>query len=852
MSRSGLGGVLAHVKSSHPCDLKIFWATTEGGFSEERSFTMPMDGNGYWQALMFDLRNHPAWAGKTITRLRFDPGSFADIRFEIDNITLLQPSAFIDDDGDRLTAVEEAIYGTSPSQRDSIPYRLTEEKWSGISHYSTGTLVSSRDFYRTPGTYGPGRLESGNFFGNPNSPNYFATRHRGYLIAPETGYYRFWVTGRSGVELNLSTDSSKYRKKLIAQMNPEISTGYGIDTISSNLWDVYGSQMSSDIYLEAGQKYYMEAIQTTGHMGGSHLRVAWARPGKGREILATDHLDGYYPTPDDADDDYLPDAWETQYGLDPLDNGLTDLARQGERGDHDGDGLTNREEYLLGTDPTNSDTDGDGVSDFDEAITYGSDALAANSIPDTLLSAVDLAAYTSSSTAWTMTSSGLIADSFRGEAAWNFTVPSDGFWLLRLDLELMGATYGNEEVPIVIRVDGKIVVRKHVRFGSGKRAILQALTPHLTAGNHQVSVLVDNSLARRTVRIASLKILAPANAAAILTQGNRLLAHPAATRTSPAFLEGYARDPETVTANGIPAQIGTGGGHWFVNLPLADTSTAQPYTLQYEQGWQSTGSLTWQPTNTLDGETLTIRAGDSLRIGAWGADPAMPSTVTSSLGGTVSLVGAQTTPLTFPNAGTFTVTGALQNGTTAALTVKVIAPPGFGTTTDTLDNFIRQITVTAAPEIAFDAQPDLCRLSSTRTTTHATLAIAPHRVEDMGIAARLFPGGPILAVQRINVIGVSDALQNDLTTISSGGVPGYKVLHTPLTVLNLPPGARVEVSIFRAGVMFLNGTTIRNIHQADLTNGSVNLQFLFPLGMPGGYCHNLRVFDRNGVLLGTR
>jgi hypothetical protein len=284
-----------------------------------------------------------------------------------------------------------------------------------------------------------------------------------------------------------------------------------------------------------------------------------------------------------------------------LDNGLTDLARQGERGDHDGDGLTNREEYLLGTDPTNSDTDGDGVSDFDEAITYGSDALAANSIPDTLLSAVDLAAYTSSSTAWTMTSGGLIADSFRGEAAWNFTVPSDGYWLLRLDLELMGATYGNEEVPIVIRVDGKIAVRKQVRFGSGKRAILQALTPHLTAGNHQVSVLVDNSLARRTVRIASLEILAPANAAAILTQGNRLLAHPAASRTSPAFLEGYARDPETVTANGIPAQIGTGGGHWFVNLPLADTNTAQPYTLQYEQGWQSTGSLTWQPTNTLDG-----------------------------------------------------------------------------------------------------------------------------------------------------------------------------------------------------------------------------------------------------------
>jgi len=41
--------------------------------------------------------------------------------------------------------------------------------------------------------------------------------------------------------------------------------------------------------------------------------------------------------------------------------------------DTDGDGLTDYEEYLLGNDPRNPDTDGDGISDYDEIFVYGTD-----------------------------------------------------------------------------------------------------------------------------------------------------------------------------------------------------------------------------------------------------------------------------------------------------------------------------------------------------------------------------------------------------------------------------------------------------------------------------------------------
>lgn len=69
----------------------------------------------------------------------------------------------------------------------------------------------------------------------------------------------------------------------------------------------------------------------------------------------------------DSDNDGLPDAWGAAYGL----TGPPPLATQ----DPDHDGLTNLEEYRLGTDPTKSDSDGDGLADGAEQKTYHTDPL---------------------------------------------------------------------------------------------------------------------------------------------------------------------------------------------------------------------------------------------------------------------------------------------------------------------------------------------------------------------------------------------------------------------------------------------------------------------------------------------
>ncbi len=72
---------------------------------------------------------------------------------------------------------------------------------------------------------------------------------------------------------------------------------------------------------------------------------------------------GTDPHDSDSDDDNMPDNWEIQMNLDPLND--TDNST-----DLDGDGMINYHEYTNGTDVNDADTDDDGLNDYFEH-TYG-------------------------------------------------------------------------------------------------------------------------------------------------------------------------------------------------------------------------------------------------------------------------------------------------------------------------------------------------------------------------------------------------------------------------------------------------------------------------------------------------
>jgi uncharacterized protein (DUF1800 family) len=80
----------------------------------------------------------------------------------------------------------------------------------------------------------------------------------------------------------------------------------------------------------------------------------------------------------DADHDGIPQYWEEEQGLN--DSDATDGAK-----DSDHDGLTTLQEYPLGTDSNIADTDGDGLTDWEEATAFHTNPMLADTDSDGML-----------------------------------------------------------------------------------------------------------------------------------------------------------------------------------------------------------------------------------------------------------------------------------------------------------------------------------------------------------------------------------------------------------------------------------------------------------------------------------
>ena len=771
-------------------------------------------------------------------------------------------ASLADPDRDGWSNLRESELGMDPFQAESVAGYLRYEKWFDIPGHSVFETYSTPNFSRGPDfTSNLSSADTGTEQGQ-----HVATRLRGYLLAPTSGDYTFWVAARTSAKLYLSTVvGSKYHKKQIALLAPEVGTGRGIFDNNPIPFDSFTAQKSEPISLVAGEAYYLEVVHQ--HGTGSHhfVQVAWAPPGEPRGIIPGNALSSYHETNDDVDDDFLPDAWERQHGLNDTDNGIGDFRREGERGDFDGDQLSNREEFLAGTDPSSSDTDADGLSDSDELHFFGTDPLVSNDLTQQIVSELDLEAYSKGSTAWEWIDGGLLAANFRAGSSWNFRVPQSGWWILEVTGRLRGTLRQTEELPLEIAINGRAQKRELLRFNGRDPSSLKVTTPYLPAGRHTLDLFVDNYIGRRTFQITSVRIIRPGGLdqngdgmpdwlASSSRDGNTVEPLSTVTYVSPAFVEGRSRFQGDLTLESLGKTIkvtqGLSPQHWFANFPLSKTESTD-LRARFDSGRHTIDrTVTWVPWDALTASAGPLRIGDTLKFSAVGSQSHRRATV--SIGSsTYNLEAGEVGFHLFTTAGPARVTVSTDDGQTRGVILAVhdarLDPvKGFFASKPAWRNF-----PSVPPSLWVEPSPGLeihQRVSGPDGGQRLNFyAAAPGALP---LVARLEPYGPIVATGFVNVIGYSDSLRSAATEFIGNTEDGYRILRTPIVLTNLPPGGHVRVTIFKAGVSFLDGTREITLTEAEFEDGVAYLDFRYPSTLAGGYCHYIEVFDAEGSLLG--
>jgi hypothetical protein len=104
------------------------------------------------------------------------------------------------------------------------------------------------------------------------------------LHPPQTGAYTFWIASDDAGILYLSPND---------QPSSKVQRAYVSTWTFPREWDKEANQQSTAINLTAGQKYYIEAVQTEGG-GGDNLAIGWSGPGLSSGINV---IEGRYLSP---------------------------------------------------------------------------------------------------------------------------------------------------------------------------------------------------------------------------------------------------------------------------------------------------------------------------------------------------------------------------------------------------------------------------------------------------------------------------------------------------------------------------------------------------------------------------
>jgi hypothetical protein len=165
-----------------------------------------------------------------------------------------------DDKGD--TAVSDTVHVTITGCTGAGS--ISGEGYINIPGSQVSDLTNNPAYPNNPSVHASlNSLEYG-----PNLGDNYGARLRGYICAPQSGDYIFYISGDDQAGLWLSTDDNPANKTLIA---------YTATWTGFREYGKFPTQHSAAIHLLKGARYYVETLHKE-NLGADHLSVAWRLP----------------------------------------------------------------------------------------------------------------------------------------------------------------------------------------------------------------------------------------------------------------------------------------------------------------------------------------------------------------------------------------------------------------------------------------------------------------------------------------------------------------------------------------------------------------------------------------------
>ncbi|WP_309400835.1 thrombospondin type 3 repeat-containing protein [Cerasicoccus maritimus] len=530
--------------------------------------------------------------------------------------------------------------------------------------------------------------------------------------------------------------------------------------------------------------------------------------------------------------------------------------------DTDNDGLYDEEEIALGTDPLLADTDEDGVSDYDEVYYAHSDPLN-RAAPDwQSYLAVGLSQATALKGKWNTNVFGeMQIGDISGKIGISFSLPEAGIYQLRVPVRYIFEGQYNARRSLVIHhyIDGEFVrTTDHVQSISDGVYVLEIYLPYLAAGEHTYQLHWDNVYDDRWISLSGIELAKPTGLseedydawlARYIGSSESLESETSYSAVSPAFIEGRTCYLSMMHLSDGTLVARAPGDAWFADVNLPSDGSPLNLDIDFQNGGTTVNTtLNWVATNVLADGDIALRAGDSLRLTA-GGNP----------DGTAISID---------------VDGSVYNTTDDAPVIHQFNEPGEVVISATRGLESGSVTVTVYPRTVLTDAPALTRnyirkwkwkglygltadsgdVDMDLLTDDGTDAVFElYRTEVIRprvLAARIGEDGPIAQIVNTDGFWLRENVEGYYA--EEFFEEGVYLATSHLICSPLPDDVTLQIRIFKAGVMFEDGSVELTLSNDDLDEfGRYDLVMFKPTEVSGSVCHHIRVYE-NGEYIHLR